>query len=87
MIAVIFEVEPAEGRTQEYFDLAAALRRLRVPAEALGRSIAFQPTGERRGEDLGQILAIAPGSDRVVALARRSDGGWSRPMPVAPERP
>lgn len=26
MIAVIFEVWPAEGRTQEYLDLAAALR-------------------------------------------------------------
>jgi heme-degrading monooxygenase HmoA len=26
MIAVIFELEPAEGRTQEYFDLAGALR-------------------------------------------------------------
>ena len=25
MIAVIFELEPAPGRTQEYFDLAAAL--------------------------------------------------------------
>lgn len=68
-------------------DLAAALRRLQVPAEALGRSIAFEPSGERRGADLGQILAIVPGSNQVVARSRRPDGGWSDPVPVAPERP
>lgn len=28
MIAVIFEVEPAEGRTQEYLDMAAEMRPL-----------------------------------------------------------
>ena len=40
MIAVIFEVWPAEGRAQEYFDIAASLRdcgmneRAQAPADS-----------------------------------------------------
>ena len=33
MIAVIFEVEPAEGRREEYLDIAAAMRPLVVEIE------------------------------------------------------
>ena len=33
MIAVIFEVEPAEGRTEEYLDIAAGLRPLLADVE------------------------------------------------------
>lgn len=87
MAEVVLSVARARDAVGPAGDLAAGLRTLRIPPEALGRSIAFRPNGERSGEDLGQILAIRPGSDRVTARQRRSDGGWSEPRPVAPERP
>ncbi len=87
MAEIVLALARALDQSGEPGDLAGALRRLQVPAQALGRSIAFKPTGERRGDDLGQVLAIEPGSLRVVARSRRSDGGWTDPVAVAPEQP
>ena len=39
---------------------------------AFGRSLAFDPDGERRGADLGHVLAILPGADRVLAYGPAS---------------
>jgi hypothetical protein len=52
-------------------DLAEALARLDLSAEdpaAFGRSLAFEPSGERRATDLGHVLAIVPGRSDVLAF-------------------
>ncbi|WP_152053596.1 ABC transporter substrate-binding protein [Tautonia marina] len=52
-------------------DLASALVELDVSAEdpaAFGRSLAFEPSGERRAADLGHVLAIVPGRSEVLAF-------------------
>jgi hypothetical protein len=48
----------------------------------LGRSLAFKKSGERVGDDLGQILMTQPGQAGVFATARGADGRWSSPSPV-----
>ena len=50
---------------------AALLSKLDLAADApgaFGRSLAFAPDGERRGPDLGHVLAIRPGLDDVLAF-------------------
>ncbi|WP_169973719.1 ABC transporter substrate-binding protein [Tautonia rosea] len=52
-------------------DLASALAELDLSAEdpaAFGRSLAFEPSGERRAADLGHVLAIVPGQSEVLAF-------------------
>jgi hypothetical protein len=52
-------------------DLASALAELDLSAEdpaAFGRSLAFEPSGERRAADLGHVLAIVPGRSEVLAF-------------------
>lgn len=87
MAEIVLALTRARDESDSADALAQTLRQLQIPAETLGRSIAFRPSGERSGEDLGQILAIAPGSNQVVARLRRSDGGWTEPRPVVVERP
>ena len=68
-------------------DLAAALARLELRADdpdAMGRSIAFDSQGERRGEDLGRVLAILPERDGLLYFAPDGRGGWSDPIPMPP---
>ena len=58
-------------------DLAAALTDLELPAghpAAFGRSLAFDPSGERRADDLGHVLAIFPGRDGVLAFGPVASG-------------
>lgn len=52
---------------------------------AFGRSLAFSPSGERRGGDLGLVLAAHPGSPDVLAIAPGPGGTWAAPgvVPVA----
>lgn len=62
------------------------LARLDIPANgrgAFGRSLAFDPSGERRGVDLGNVLAILPGHREIVAFSHGAGGVWSSPIPVA----
>ncbi len=42
MIAVIFEVYPAEGKTQEYLDIAAELKPLLANIESMSNQIRFK---------------------------------------------
>jgi hypothetical protein len=51
---------------------------------ALGRSIAFDDTGERQGDDLGHVLLIEPDRHEVLALSRGESGRWGAPIPVRP---
>jgi hypothetical protein len=51
-------------------DLAEGLVSIDLPADdpaAFGRSLGFEPSGERRADDLGHVLAILPGQDEVLA--------------------
>jgi hypothetical protein len=66
--------------------LAAFLNDLVIPADgraAFGRSLAFDDSGERRGADLGNVLAILPGHREILAFSHSENGSWSRPAPVA----
>ena len=60
--------------------LADALAALRLSARdraAFGRSLAFAPTGERQGSDLGHVLMSPPGGQTVFAIERLEGGRWS----------
>lgn len=62
------------------------LARLDIPANrpaAFGRSLAFDPSGERRGADLGNVLAILPDHHEIVAFSHAPNGTWSSPAPVS----
>jgi hypothetical protein len=48
----------------------------------LGRSLAFDRSGERRSVDLGHVLAVLPGEGRVVAFAPGPGGRWNGPVQV-----
>ncbi len=65
-------------------DALAALRIKPDDRAAFGRSLAFTPSGERQGADVGQVLTIRPGERTVLAFARTGDGRWSAPVPVPP---
>jgi hypothetical protein len=68
-------------------DLRAALLRLSIPTAdpaTFGRSIAFEAGGERRGSDLGIVLAVLPGQRQVLAYRRTERGGWGTAVPVTP---
>jgi heme-degrading monooxygenase HmoA len=54
MIAVIFEVRPAEGRRQEYLDLAAALRPMLERSEGFLSVERFESLSEP-----GKILSLS----------------------------
>ena len=65
-LARIFDRPPGSGAGP-----SALLSRLELAADspgAFGRSLAFDPDGERRGPDLGHVLAIRPGLDGVLAF-------------------
>ncbi|RUL89641.1 ABC transporter substrate-binding protein [Tautonia sociabilis] len=66
---------------EEVPDLAAALAAIDLPADhpfAFGRSLAFDPSGERRAADLGHVLAILPGQEGVLAFGPVSPGEVGR---------
>jgi hypothetical protein len=68
-------------------DLRAALAALDLPADhpaAIGRSLAFDKSGERAGDDVGLVLRLVPGRGEVLAYARRRSGDWGPPALVAP---
>ncbi len=54
MIAVIFEVRPAEGRRQQYFDIAGALRPLIAQVEGFVSIERFESLSEP-----GKILSLS----------------------------
>lgn len=67
-------------------DLRHALATLSLAAGepgAMGRSLAFTDLGERKGDDLGHVLTIQPGQDKVLAYARVG-GRWGQPVALAP---
>jgi hypothetical protein len=68
-------------------DLGDALHALEIPADdpsAMGRSLAFTAEGERRGEDLGLVLAIRPGQAEIKAYRRRPGGRWDAVVSIPP---
>jgi hypothetical protein len=68
-------------------DLRQSLAALDVPndsPQAFGRSIAFSPTGERRGAVLGYVMAVRPGRPAVLGYALGPDGQWSSAVPINP---
>jgi hypothetical protein len=50
---------------------------------ALGRSLAFEESGERAGADLGFVLTSRGPSAKVEAFALNAEGRWTGPWPVA----
>jgi heme-degrading monooxygenase HmoA len=67
MIAVIFEVWPAEGRTQEYLDLAAALRPELENMDGFVSIERFQSLTEP-----GKILSLSVWRDEQAIAAWRA---------------
>jgi hypothetical protein len=70
--------------------LRTALAALDLKADdpaAFGRPLAFAPTGQRRDEALGHVLAVRPGGDGIVAFAPVQDGRWEGPIEVADPPP
>jgi hypothetical protein len=69
-------------------DLRAALAGLDVkvgePAAVAGRSLAFDASGERRGRDLGHVLATRPGHAEVIPYEQGAGGGWRPTEPIPP---
>lgn len=61
----------------------ARLRWGRGHPSALGRPLAFEPSGERRGKYLGGVLATRPDRADVVLVARSDQGRWTPPLPIA----
>jgi hypothetical protein len=75
-------------------DLRDALRALDPATEgpgAMRRSLAFTPTGERQGKDLGHVFTARPGRPEILAYARGSEGQWGDPVVIrrlrGPDRP
>ena len=67
-------------------NLTGFLSGLVIPADhhaAFGRSLAFDSSGERRGADLGNVLAILPGRREILAFSHGENGAWSPPSPIA----
>ncbi len=82
--ALVFALDRAEEGAG---GLREALARMDLGAEdaaALGRVIAFDERGERRGLDLGLVLAIHPGRNEVMAYAPGANQEWSPPVAVPP---
>jgi len=79
MVSVLAQLLDRPSASSASVDLAPLLADLELPADApgaFGRSIAFDPeTGERRGDDLGNVLAIRPGQPGVIAYG--PEGEWS----------
>ena len=69
-------------------DLRGPLEAIDLAADdpsAFGRSLAFDPSGHRRGGDeLGHVLAVRPGSSEIQAFARGPEGRWRSPVSVRP---
>ncbi len=77
----------ALDRTDGPQTLRATLDKLRLSARhpsAIGRSLAFDPGGERQGEDLGHVLMLRPDRNDVSAFARNPDASWSGPVLIPP---
>ncbi len=75
--ALVRAVDRSPG---EATSLRSALLEMVVPVDTpgtFGRSLAFEPSGERKGSDLGHVLSIRPGASKVWALAPGKDGRWS----------
>jgi len=51
---------------------------------ALGRPLAFAPSGERRSEDLGRVLEVHPGRAAMSVFTRGSKGDWTESEVPAP---
>lgn len=45
---------------------------------ALGRPLAFTPSGERRADDLGRVLEASPGQASLSIFTRGPAGDWTR---------
>jgi hypothetical protein len=68
-------------------ELRSAMRRLNLDAKhpaALCRSLAFEPSGERRADDVGHVLAVGPDGTDVMTYAPSPDGTWNGPIAVSP---
>jgi len=67
MIAVIFEVEPADGRNQEYFDLAAEMRPMLDEVEGFISVERFQSLSNPR-----KILSLSFFEDEAAVAQWRT---------------
>lgn len=87
---VVAALAAAVERADDAIDgLRTALASIQLAADdprALGRSLAFDPSGQRRDAELGRVLAVRPGGDGVVSYTPQADGRWDGPdeVPDAP---
>ncbi len=76
--ALVWAVDQASGPTPTPTEIRDALRRIDLPADhaaAFGRALAFDMTGERRG-DPERVLEVRPDAGRPVEFARAPGGSW-----------
>ncbi len=67
--------------------LRVALAALDLKADdpaALGRPLAFAPSGQRRSEDLGRVLEVQPGRAALSVFTRGPKGEWTESQMPAP---
>lgn len=82
-LSLVWAVDRASSLAPASTEVRDALRRIDLAADdplAFGRRLAFEVTGERRG-DPERVLAVEPGTDRPIEFARGAGGTW---QPVTP---
>ncbi len=87
--ALVWAVDHAPAPTITPDQVRDAWRSIDLPAHdaaSLGRALAFEPNGERRG-DPGRVLAIQPDAAVWVEYARSSTSGWQPVDLSAPVTP
>ena len=82
--SLIFALDRAEDCVG---GLREALARIDLPATddaAMGRQIAFDEHGGRRGLDLARVLAVRPERDEVLSFVPAEGNSWAPPQIVPP---
>lgn len=84
--ATLYCLDVPDGKPATADALRESLAGLRLGPDdpfTFGRSLAFAPSGERQGSDLGHVLHVRPGDSSVWALERLASSRWSAPVSIS----